>query len=50
MYMKQIILELQKWNQMKNEPCSCERSLCNYVINVKKIQDLNGIWTHDLAT
>ena len=35
-YMKQTILELQKWNQMKIEPHSCERSLCNYVISVKK--------------
>ena len=49
MYMKQIILELQKWNQMKIEPHSCERSLCNYGISEKKIQDLNGIWTRDLA-
>ena len=29
--------ELRKWNQMKNDPCSCEcnKYLCNYVRSLK---------------
>ena len=30
------IWELRKWNQMKNDPRSCERSLYNYVRSLKK--------------
>ena len=35
---------------MKNDPHSCEHNLGNYIqINLKKIQDINGVWTHDLV-
>ena len=37
---------------MKNDPRSSERNLCNCVkgpVKKKKIQDFNGVWTHDLA-
>ena len=27
---------LQKWNQVKNDPCSCERNLCNCIRSLKK--------------
>ena len=34
---------------MKNDPRSCEHNLCNNARRLKKIQDINGIWTRDLA-
>ena len=35
-----FIWEPRKWNQMKNDPGSCERNLCNCIRNQKKkIQD-----------
>ena len=45
------IWELRKWYQMKNDPRSCERNLCNNCVRrlKKNIQDFNGIWTRDLA-
>ena len=35
--------ELRKWNQMKNDPRSCERNLCDCVRSLKKIQDFKGV-------
>ena len=45
------IWELRKWYQMKNDPRSCERNLCNNCVRrlKKNIQDFKGIWTRDLA-
>ena len=37
------IQELQKCNQMKNDPRSCKRNLCNCERSLKKIQDFNKI-------
>ena len=34
---------------MKNDPHSCECNLCNHVRSLKKIQDFNGVWTHDIG-
>ena len=34
---------------MKNDPCCCERNLCNYLRRLKNIQHFKGVWTHDLA-
>ena len=41
--------ELRKWNQMKNDPRSCEHNLCNCVRKLKKNLGLQLIWTRDLA-
>ena len=37
------IQELQKCNQMKNDPRSCKRNLCNCERSLKKTQDFNEI-------
>ena len=34
---------------MKNDPSSCEHNLYNSLRGLKKIQDFNKIWTHELA-
>ena len=34
---------------MKNDPRSCEHNLYNYLRGLKKIQDFNKIWPHELA-
>ena len=36
--------------QLSYDPRSHERSLCNCVYRSQKIQDLNGVWTHDIVT
>ena len=48
-YMKWIIYELQKWNQVKGDPQSCERNLCNCVNKPEKIHNFNWVWTSDLT-
>ena len=39
---------LIKWNQIKNDPRSFKRNLCNCVRSLKIIQDFNG-FNRDLA-
>ena len=36
-----------KWKGRKDR--RSERNLCNCVKRPEKIQDFNGVWTHDLA-
>ena len=46
MYMKWIIYELRKWNQMKTDP----RSYMQLRKDAwKEIKDFNGVWTRELA-
>ena len=43
MFLESGTTTTKKFCRMKNDPCSSERNLCNYVRSLKKIQDFDEI-------